>query len=170
VQIAQVLKVTESIRNRQMQTRAKQFIRPQLRFSVKTLLVAVTCCGIILAYVTSYVVHSRRGMNEARELELEGFLYVPWQEVDATHNLSRHHQLSVLYAPLNWIDQKLFDGPSPTKGITWELSRLQSRYSGYGPSKIFFAPACSRNRRYGTAAVQCFPAFGPRMIYPSAQM
>jgi hypothetical protein len=92
------------------------------RFSLRTMFVLVTMCGIVLAYVASYYVCSRRGMREAHNLRLDGFLYVPWQDAADTQDLSRHQRLALFYAPLNVIDRSFFKGERPVRSITWELS------------------------------------------------
>jgi hypothetical protein len=78
--------------------------------------------AVLLAYIGSYYRLSRRGFAEAQDFGLAGFLYVPYQEAAKTEDLSRHHQLAKLYAPLNWLDQLVFGGDGPTQGVTWRLS------------------------------------------------
>ena len=89
--------------------------------NLRLLLVA----GILVAaclYVGSYCRLSREGMREAKEFELEGFLYVPFDEAAATEDLTKHHQLASFYAPLNWIDRTIFGADGPTKGILWRIA------------------------------------------------
>jgi hypothetical protein len=95
---------------------------PRPRFSLRTILVLVTLCGFLSAYVASYYVCSRQGMREAHDLGLDGFLYVAWQDVAVTQDLSRHQWLAMFYTPLNAIDRALGNGEQPLRGITWELS------------------------------------------------
>jgi hypothetical protein len=78
---------------------------------------------LLAAYVGSYYHLSRRGMHEAREYNMKGFLYVPAEEVFVSRDLSRHHALARLYEPLNLIDQSLFGADGPVGGITWGLSK-----------------------------------------------
>ena len=52
------------------------------------------------------------------------FFYVPIAEVGpGTPGLSRHYQLSTLYAPLNALDRAWFGGAQPIGGMTWGLSK-----------------------------------------------
>jgi hypothetical protein len=66
-----------------------------------------------MAYIGTYCHLSRRGMAEAAEYELAGFLYVPTDDVLASEDLSLHHQRCTLFAPANWGDHHVFGGPSP---------------------------------------------------------
>jgi hypothetical protein len=77
---------------------------------------------LISFYIGSYYCLSRRGMSEASEYRMCGFLYMPFDEVVATEDLSRHRFLSVVYAPLNWIDRQFFGGDDPVTDITFRLS------------------------------------------------
>jgi hypothetical protein len=84
--------------------------------------VVTTIVVVLAAYVGSYFHLSRRGMQEARAVHMDGFYYVPLDELNATRDLSRHKFYTSLYAPLNWVDQKAF-GSLPAGGcILWELS------------------------------------------------
>jgi hypothetical protein len=94
----------------------------RLRFTVRTLMVAVAVSSFVFAYVGSYYRLSRRGMQEAAEYGYSGFLYVPFEEARACEDLSRHHALGGVYVPLNLIDRSLFGGPSPVLCILWRLS------------------------------------------------
>jgi hypothetical protein len=90
---------------------------------------------LLVPYVGSYYHLSRRGMQEARPYNMQGFFYVPADEVWTTQDLSRHYFRMHLYAPLNWLDQTLFGGDGPVRGITWGLfavPQLQwlDRYNG----------------------------------------
>lgn len=87
------------------------------------LLVVCALAVLLAAYVGSYYHLSRRGMREAREYNMQGFLYVPADEVFKTRDLSGHYRRARLYAPLNWLDRTLFGGPGPVRGITWGLSK-----------------------------------------------
>ncbi len=82
----------------------------------------MTVACVVLLYIGSYYHLSRRGLAEARDLGMDGFLYVPCNEAAKTEDLSRHHLLAMLYAPLNWLDQEVFRGDAPIRGIMWRLS------------------------------------------------
>ena len=94
----------------------------RFRFGLRTLLVAVAAAAVLLSYVGSYYRLSRRGFAEAHEVGLAGFLYVPFDEAAATKDLSHHYWLAMVYAPLNWLDQRLFGADGPTQCVMWELS------------------------------------------------
>jgi hypothetical protein len=83
----------------------------------------VALLGLFTAYVGSYYHLSRRGMQQARLYGMKGFLYEPAEEVFAKQDLSRHHTLARLYAPLNWLDQTLLGADGPVAGFTWGLSK-----------------------------------------------
>jgi len=85
------------------------------------LTLAVAC--LLVLYVCSYYHLSRRGMHEARAYHMHGFLYVSAAEVFATRDLSQHYSRVRFYAPLNWLDQTLFGGDGPVRGIMWGFSK-----------------------------------------------
>jgi hypothetical protein len=92
------------------------------RFRLR-LLAASALALLLVPYVGSYYHLSRRGMREAKEYNMKGFLYVPANEVFETGDLSEHDFRMRLYAPLNWLDRTLFGGDGPVGGITWGLSK-----------------------------------------------
>jgi hypothetical protein len=94
----------------------------RLRFTVRTLMIAVAVSSFAFAYVGSYYRLSRRGVQEAAEYGYSGFLYIPFEEARACEDLSRHHALARVYVPLNWIDRNLFGGPWPMLCIMWRVS------------------------------------------------
>jgi hypothetical protein len=94
----------------------------RLRVSLRGLIKLVALSGLLLAYIGSYHRLSRRGMREAPEYGISGFLYVPVAEAAASEDLSRHHALAIFYAPLNWIDRAAFGAPGPCDCIMWRLS------------------------------------------------
>jgi hypothetical protein len=83
--------------------------------------VAVT--ALLALYVGSYYWLSRRGLQEAKNYGMKGFLYVPTEEVLQSKDLSRHYRLMTFYAPANWVDQLLFNGEGPVRDIMWGLSK-----------------------------------------------
>ncbi|MEW4568073.1 hypothetical protein AB1L88_09420 [Tautonia sp. JC769] len=86
------------------------------------MVILVALLATILAYATDYHRLSRRGMREAADYGMEGFLYVPVAEAAATEDLSHHFVLMVFYAPANRIDRVVFGGPVPLRGVLWRLS------------------------------------------------
>jgi len=96
---------------------------PRYQFSLRTLFVVLTMAAVLMAYVGSYYQLSRRGLREAKAQGMEGFLYVPIAEAFATKDLSKHYFRARIYAPLNWVDQKVFGGEGPIGCILWELSK-----------------------------------------------
>jgi hypothetical protein len=93
-----------------------------LQISARGLIGLVVFCSLLFAYAGSYYRLSRRGMHEARELGISGFLYVPFAEAAASEDLTRHYALATFYAPLNGIDRAVFGAPSPWICIMWRLS------------------------------------------------
>jgi hypothetical protein len=89
----------------------------RVRFTVRRMMVAVAVFELAFCYVGSYYRLSRQGMREAAEYGMPGFLYVPFQEASAVEDLSRHHALAAVYAPLNWLDRCIFGAPGPTTCI-----------------------------------------------------
>jgi len=81
--------------------------RPRLRFGLRSLFVATAVVALVFAYAGSYYRLSRRGMSEAREVGLAGFLYMPLDDAERTQDLRRHHVLKLVFLPLNLIDQRL---------------------------------------------------------------
>ena len=102
--------------------------RTRLRFSLRTLFAIVVVSALGMKYVASYYSSSRRGMREASALGLEGFLYVPFDDVKRATDLTHHHHLVTFYAPLNWLDRQVFGGDHPVRSITWELGNTDPRY------------------------------------------
>lgn len=78
--------------------------------------------SIIVAYGTSYYRISRRGIEEAKDYGLIGFLYVPAEKVFASEDLSEHYRFARFYAPANLVDQSLFGGPPPVRSIMFRIA------------------------------------------------
>lgn len=72
---------------------------------------------LLFAYAESYFRLSRRGMSEAEDYWIDGFLYVPCARVvgvkDARREIRRHYALLIFFAPLNLADRVVFGGPAP---------------------------------------------------------
>ena len=76
-------------------------------------MIAVALWALAVSYIGSYYHLSRRGMREAEQFGIPGFIYISYQEYAATENLGRHFALARLYSPLNWLDQTIFGAPGP---------------------------------------------------------
>jgi hypothetical protein len=70
-------------------------------------------------YVASYTVLSRRGFKEAERYRMEGFYFVP---VDNPAMFRVHSALTLLYAPLIWLEQAAGTGRAPSSSPMFELS------------------------------------------------
>ena len=92
------------------------------QFSLRTLMLGVVLASLLASYVGSYYRLSRRGLAEAREVDAEGFFYVPMDDVFASQDLSEHYRRAWFFAPVNWIDRHLFGGPAPAVEPTWKLT------------------------------------------------
>jgi hypothetical protein len=90
--------------------------------SARVRLALLTFAVLLVAYLGSYAWLSRRGIREARDSGLDGFLYVSTDEAFATHDLRMHHSLAVFYSPASWFDQALFGTPAPVRGIMFGLA------------------------------------------------
>jgi hypothetical protein len=99
-------------------TAARSSFRPRALFTYAVL------WALLLLYVGSYDHLSQRGMREAKQYNMKGFYYESVEEVVAKGgDLSRHEALMRLYAPLNWLDRKLFGRMGPGGGMTLGLSK-----------------------------------------------
>ena len=78
---------------------------------------------LFAVYVGTYYHASRRGMREAKQFNMCGFLYVPAEEVFARQDLSRHYAMAQIYAPLNWVDREVFGADGPARCILFGLSK-----------------------------------------------
>ena len=70
------------------------------RFSLFALIIGVTVVSLLFAYAGSYYRLSRRGLAEAAEMGMEGFLYDSAERVSATEDLSIQHRRRFYY-PFN---------------------------------------------------------------------
>lgn len=83
------------------------------QFSLRTLLLSVVVASLLSSYVGCYYRLSRRGMEEARQAGIEGFFYVPMDEVDAAGDVTpKHCLLAVFFLPANAIDHFVFGTPT----------------------------------------------------------
>ncbi len=95
---------------------------PTHRIRLALTIIVVSFTVALVPYLSSYVVLRNRGIIEMKECGLEGFLYDSVEHVLETEDLSTHDLMSKLYRPLNKIDRKFFDGPSPVLCILFELA------------------------------------------------
>jgi hypothetical protein len=94
----------------------------RLRFRLRTLIVAVAACSLLLAYVSSYHRLSRRGLRESVQYGIDGFFYHPFAEWMQTHDITKQRRLAALYWPINRIDRWVSWGKHPADNISWEIS------------------------------------------------
>jgi len=85
----------------------------RLRIGLRRAAVLVFAWALILSYVGSYYRLSRRGMREAVDYGSPSFLYISAEECARPENDARHYARAILYAPLNWLDRKVFGVPGP---------------------------------------------------------
>ena len=84
--------------------------------------IVLTSLLLLATYVGSYYYLSRRGNDEAAKYGMEGFLYVPADEVFKRRDVALHHVLAVFYSPLNWFDHEFFGSPRPVGCVLFDLS------------------------------------------------
>ncbi len=114
-------------------------IRWRFQFSLRTLLLLVFVWSLLASYIGAYYRLSRRGVEEAADYGLEGcFLYVPTDRAMETQDLTEHYRRMRFFAPASWIDQHIFGGPPPIRGIIFELSRIKG-------SELFLSQINSSN-------------------------
>ena len=82
----------------------------------------LTCLGVVMAYAGTYYQLRQRGIAEAAEYGMDGFLYAPIDDVFASEDLSVHYQRMRIFAPANWIDRNCFGGPGPIGSIMFHIS------------------------------------------------
>ena len=86
------------------------------RFSI------VCAFGLAMSYLSAYLMLRHRSISENRQYNSDGMLYDSVEHVEQTHDLRTHHFLSILFAPLNLLDQQLFGGPPPVRCMMFDLS------------------------------------------------
>ena len=85
----------------------------QARFTLRRMMIWVALAALVFSYAASYYHLSRRGMDEAAQCGMPGFLYVTLDQARESEAVSCHYALMVWYAPINWLDRTLLKGPSP---------------------------------------------------------
>jgi hypothetical protein len=94
-----------------------------MRFSLRTIAIACLLLCVLLTYVGSYYRLSRRGMREAEVYDMDGFYYIPMEELMLSHSFEgKHFRRATFYAPANAIDRMWFGGKpigsSPLRSIS----------------------------------------------------
>ena len=73
--------------------------------------------ALVLVYVSSYVILSRRGFREADEFNMMGFYFFPPEPTDAWR--IKNYSLVYLYYPLIFIDNILGTGRAVASEPFW---------------------------------------------------
>jgi hypothetical protein len=84
-------------------------------------LAIIAIVGLLVVYVATYAVMSRRGYAEAKAYELPCFYYFPPE--DSNEWRQKEWFCRRIFAPLNWIDCKIGPGMHPGAEPLWGLSR-----------------------------------------------
>jgi hypothetical protein len=98
-------------------------VRKSPRARLWVLLVFAVALATGGAYEGTYYYLSRRGMQEAKALDIKGFLYIPAQEATDEEALARHYALARFYWPANTLDQALTGADEPVRCILFHLSK-----------------------------------------------
>jgi hypothetical protein len=95
---------------------------PPNKWKFKRMLVAIVVFTLSVAYVTSYWHFTRQWLDADSILGTESVLYTS-NDGDLTLNdWMRHSVLSILYAPLNWLDHQVLGTPHPPRCVLFDLS------------------------------------------------
>ncbi len=100
-----------------MKRRGAPKARPSARKPRRTLL---WCLVLLLAYVATYVLLSRRGYAEAERDEMEGFYYFTPEESRVWR--WKNFACVVIFYPLNLVDRGLGWGRAPGSEPMWRLT------------------------------------------------
>ena len=102
----------------------KHLLNPTRRFqmSLRRLIAVVAVASLLCAYGASYHRLSRRGLAEARDYGIGGFLYVPVGETAGLTDLRRHYVLAAFFEPVCWLDRRIFGTPTPWVSFCMQLS------------------------------------------------
>ncbi len=84
-----------------------------MRFTVRRLMLVVAAWALDLRLCRQLLSSLSRSMSEGAEFGLTGIVYVPFREHLGGELLARHDFLCMVYAPLNWLDQRIFGAPPP---------------------------------------------------------
>ncbi len=132
------------------------------QFGLRSMFAAIALLAVSMSYAAAYIRLSQRGIEEAATHGLEGFLYVPLDEVMASENLSVQRRWCIFFAPANWVDRHMFGGPDPVTDILFRISMrplhgrheydpclVASTLRGLGDSKYLPTQQLSRYFRWG---------------------
>jgi hypothetical protein len=87
---------------------------PRVRFTLWRMMVWVALAALVFSYLGSYYRLSRRGMREVTRYGADEFLYAPYHgEPVLKEEIECHYARMKWYAPLNWLDRTLLNGPVP---------------------------------------------------------
>lgn len=92
--------------------------------TLKTLkrLLLISAIALLVVYIGSYFVLSRRGYAEADEFKMHGFYYFLPEDSDAWR--AKNYRCVLLFSPINALDRALGTGRQPA---TEPLFRLSAR-------------------------------------------
>jgi hypothetical protein len=93
------------------------------RMTVRRWMIVVGLAALAFAYLGSYYRLSRRGMDEAAAFGCDGsFFYISFDEAVRIGNQANalHQARRSWYAPLNWIDRKIYGAPAPEVRIMFK--------------------------------------------------
>jgi hypothetical protein len=83
-------------------------------FTLRRTMIWGALAGLVFSYVGSYYHLSRRGMDDASRYGAPQFLYAPYHgDPVLNEEIECHYARMKWYAPLNWLDRTLLNGPSP---------------------------------------------------------
>ena len=91
-------------------------------------LILVALALLVCAYLGSYYRLSRRGMAEAKDYGIDGFLYVHCGDIIASAQqtphagMARHYALAIFYEPACWVDRLMFGTATPWISLCVGLS------------------------------------------------
>jgi 4-amino-4-deoxy-L-arabinose transferase-like glycosyltransferase len=78
------------------------------------------CIALLIAYVATYILLSRRGYAEAERYDMEGFYYFTPEESIAWR--LKNYGCVALFYPLNLVDRGLGLGRTPAAEPMWRLT------------------------------------------------
>lgn len=83
----------------------------------------ITLSIMPMFYAGSYYRLSRRGMQEARTMNMRGFLYISINSATDERAMSHHYRLATLYAPANAMDRALTGAEEPVRCILFGFTK-----------------------------------------------
>jgi hypothetical protein len=95
---------------------------PPHKSKSKRVLIVIVLLTLLFAYITSYWYFSRQWLVVDSIIGTESVLYTS-NDGDLTPNdWMQHSVLSILYAPLNWLDHQVLGTPHPPRCVMFDLS------------------------------------------------